>query len=122
MTQYQLNGKTLGVVEVEHDNPFHINVRNTTLWYRYFDNEKVRQFTGVELNDHAFNFFSLSKNITEEQASTIMPGLSTGQLDGVWYSIGKGERYCFDNAVDAFNSWLKANSIKGNSVILIKDK
>lgn len=52
-----------------------------------------------------------SKELTEEQAKQFMPSMSTNGIEGVFYSIGKGERYIYKTAIESFASLKQANGI-----------
>ena len=107
MKQFELNGKTICFVEVPSD-AYNLIIRQnfeqSDLWYTQ-DLAITNVSNWNNLIGTGWKFLCLSKDMTEEVAKTIMPGISTAQLDGVWYSIGKGEKYCYDTALESFRSF-----------------
>jgi hypothetical protein len=100
MKTAQLNGKTIGFLEVPSEaSSFRISYQGEELVFKSDDT-----FKRIRIEKGNWRIVALSTEVTEEMAREVMPGLSVAQLYGVWYSIGNGERYCHETALEAFNS------------------
>jgi len=106
--EIKLNGKTLLFVGLPKEAK-NINVIGFML---HFDiNDYVDSHSFKKIPSKGFELVGIHPNLTEEQAKTIMPGISTAQLDGVWYSVGEGEKYCYPTAKEAFNSLMQREKL-----------
>lgn len=91
-------------MQVEH------KTEKGTIQFRLIPNDGNLFTTGISAKNtipEGFQFIGLTSEITEEQCGVMLPGISTAQLDGVYYSIGDGERYCHESALDSFKSLMQ---------------
>ncbi len=122
MKIYELN-KTIGVVEVPHNaTDFKIIMADI---FSY--NIPKLQNRCQTLGSSGWQFLSLSKDMTEEQAKMIMPmkvvGINTedcGVLNDVLWLDYETQQYELCEALESTRSWERSKGIEGNIAYLIK--
>lgn len=107
MTTHELNGKTVGVVEVPSDaKDFHIDGIRLCIYSR------MGRWDWKWLPSKGFKFLSLASDMTEEMAKMIMPKIFPELVDSHYYNYTpKNDFDTFNTALESLRSWERSKGV-----------